>query len=206
MISRREFVVLSAGGWISALLSPMKAPAQRVATPQGIGPEEYAVYSLLLNSQYAFRDTQQLVIHIETYAGPPAPVVGGTKDAAPRPKTRADTMADFDAKNDKSYQLERRFDVKIPYLLVSEDDLRPIFARKPDGSLDMDCWKRFYGQYPGASGVIYFSRVGLDRMGDQAFAYGAIQSGFVGGAGTFYVLARSNRGWAIQTRDMIWIS
>jgi hypothetical protein len=210
-LTRRNLIALAAGACASAFLPTLEGLTRSSDRALIQDPEEYVVYSALLNSKFASAKVQQFVINDETSSRTKQPFIGfiggrvGT--GAKRPETESDTMSDFDAKNnDNSCLLERRFDLKVEYILVADEKLHIIFVRDKDGHLDMESWPRFYKLHPGTPGIVVFSRVGFNAKKDQALVYVAIQSGLVGGSGTYFVLAKSNKNWEIQNQIVMWLS
>jgi hypothetical protein len=194
-----------------ALFLPLQTFPQTSQSPPITDIDEYAVYSDLLNAQFSSSKVQQFVINNETSSKTKAAFVGligafvGT--GASRPQTEPDTKTDFDQKNEESNVLERHFELNIPYVLLSSNDLRAIFV--PDGNdhhLDMDGWKRFYSQYPGAAGVLAFSRVGFNSKKNQALVYVRIQYNLLGGKAWFVVLSKTEKNWKIEKQVLMWMS
>lgn len=208
--SRREFVALSARAWASVLLSPIVASTQDNEQAVIHDPEEYVVYSVLLNSEYASPKWQQFVINVETSSRAKPSFIGfvgglvGTGEK--RPETQSDTISDFDTKNKTSFLLEWRFGLKDQYVLVTDETLKTIFVKNADGYIDGEIWKSFYKQYPGASGIYALSRVGFNAKRDEALVYIAVQRGLVGGSRRFFVLSKQKDSWAVQKQAMIWLS
>jgi hypothetical protein len=117
-----------------------------------------------------------------------------------------ETSADFDAKNKETYQLADRLSLTIPYVLVTEVQLRKIFYETADGKLDEECWRRFYKEFPDAPGVIAFSRVGFNAKKDQALLYVGNQRDFLGGSGVFYLLSKRGKAWQVDKGVILWLS
>jgi hypothetical protein len=209
-LTRRKLILVAAGACGSALLDPLSAWTQTSDETSVQDPEEYAVYSAVLNALFASPKLQQFVINSETSSKTkPAFVgfIGGlTWSGAKQPETESDTASDFDAKNDKSYLLNRQFDLKMQYVLVASAELHTIFVQDAGGHPDMESWTRFYKQYPAAPGILAFSRVGLNSRKRQALVYVTNQRGLVGGSGAFVVLAKTGKTWEVQKQVMVWIS
>jgi hypothetical protein len=209
-LPRRNLIVLAVGACVSALLEPLNSRAQTDEKPPAQDPEDYSVYSELLNSQYKSDKLRQFVINSETVGKTKRPFTGLRSGLAPsgakRPDADASTISDFDANNDKSILLERRFDLKAPYVLVTSDELHAIFGPDASGHYDVEGWKSFYKQYPGAVGILGLSRVGLSSKKDQALVYVEIQKNLLGGSGRFFVLSRADKTWEVQKQVVMWFS
>ena len=171
-------------------------------------PEEYVVYSKLLASRFTSKDVKQLVISKSTVSkeeGYIGTIGGITFSGAKQPETEVETSTDFDAKNEKSFELANNLTLDIPYAVVAPEDMRKLFHEEGQ-MIGRDEWKKFYESYPGSSGIIALSRVAFNSKKDQALVYVIHQSGLVGGAGRFFVLAKQNNSWKIQKEVLIWLS
>jgi hypothetical protein len=172
--------------------------------------EEYAVYSAVLKTKYSDEGLKRFVIATDTSSYAKTTFIGIRTGLAPsgakRPDMDPETSADFDAKNKETYQLADRLSLTIPYALVTEDQLRKIFHETADGKLDEECWHRFYKEFPGAPGVIAFSRVGFNAKKDQALLYVGNQRDFLGGSGVFYLLSKRDKAWQVDKGVILWLS
>lgn len=202
-----SFIALCTGA--SLLLSPIGNAIQSEKAPVQ-NAEEYAVYSAILKAEFDPSRVQQLVVNIQTISAEKVPFVGFIGGLAPtgakRPETRPETTTDFDSKNEKSILLEKLFDLKVPYVLVTDEKLKTIFVTDSNGYVSDESWNAFYKQYPGAPGILAFSRVGFDAQKTEAIVYVVIQSGLVGGAGRFFVLSKDREKWKVQKQVVIWLS
>jgi hypothetical protein len=212
MFSMNAMATLCLGICVSTTVSAVGAAVQGNDRALVDDAEEYAVYNAVLDSIYASSEPkpQQFVINVEPITEtqhPSTGTIGGlTGTGAARPETAPDTKSDFDEKGKKSCRLDRRFDLKVPYTLVVNDDLNKIFALDPSGHIDPKVWDHFYQRYPGAAGIVAFSRVGFDSKKNQALVYLVIQYGLVGGSGEFCVLVRNDGKWTIEKQVLIWLS
>lgn len=71
-----------------------------------------------------------------------------------------------------------------------------------------DGWKKFYDHFPGVSGIITISRVGIDAKGKVAIIYFGRQSGGLSGSGGTRVLRRKAGKWELTHESIgpTWIS
>ena len=188
-LKRRGLILAAVGACsVAALLTPGKSAAQTSDTPQVENSDEYAVYNAILNSQFARTDVQRFVIRDKT-----SWVANRANIDRVAPDVESGTISDFEANNEKSYSLERRLDLKTPYDLVRADEIDALFNQNVGPLADMGGWARFYERYPGAPGLISFSRVGFDPKRDQALVYVAIQHNYLGGSGRFFVLSKARQ-------------
>ncbi len=197
-LSRRGFILAASAALAMALRAPLKSSAQTTDTPPVRDSDEYSVYSAILNSQFTPTKLQQFVINGKT-----SRITNPAYFDRVAPDVEFDTISDFKAKSEKSGLLERRLDLKTPYVFVSEDELDALFNHKVGVLTDIGGWGRFYERYPGAPGLIAFSRVGFDSIKDQALVYIGFQHGYLGGSGRFLVLAKADRSWQVQKQVVI---
>lgn len=194
---RRGLILATSAALVMALPGPMKSSAQTTDTPRVKDSEEYSVYSAILSYEFAHTNVQQFVIKAETIG-----IKKPEEFDRVAPDVESDTLSDFKAKNEKSALLERRLDLKTPYVFVSNDELDAIFNPKISkiGILeDMGAgWRRFYERYPGAPGFIHFSRVGFDLKKEQALVYLAFEHDYMGGSTRILVLSKADKSWEVQ--------
>jgi len=176
-----------------------KQPAQRNDIPRVQESEEYSVYTAVLESEFAQTEVQQFVIRGETQRIEDPEIC----DRVAR-DVESDTMSDFKAKNGKTYLLERHLDLKTPYVLVNSDELDAIFNQKA-GVLIVGGWGLFYQRYPGAPGLIDFSRVAFDSKKNQALVYLGYSRNYLGGGSSFLVLSKADKSWKIQKQVTLFL-
>ena len=108
-------------------------------------------------------------------------------------------IIDFQNKNKNEYKINRFFDFKIDYVLISENELDHIFGDEPN-------WGKFYDVYPKSSGIIYFSRIGINQRKNEALLYYDIRSAGLSGAGYFIYLKKENGKWKDAALSRMWVS
>jgi hypothetical protein len=93
-----------------------------------------------------------------------------------------ETIDDYVAKNAKSHQLKKSFNLKLEYILIPEEKL---------GSSDV-------------GGLIALSRVGFDSSGNQALVYVDYGRGpsfcGVGRYGRYMLLVKNKRRWTVKKK------
>jgi hypothetical protein len=112
----------------------------------------------------------------------------------------ADTMQNFRSNNVASQTLRASMVLSVQYILFSQKERQDLFQINQSG------WDIFYNRYPDAPGIITFSIVGFNKTLDQALVYLGIQSNWLAGAGTFYLLKKVDGKWVIDEQVMSWIS
>lgn len=115
------------------------------------------------------------------------------------PEVEEATLEDYQAKNGQMHSIGDLFDLRVKYMLVSEEEL---------GEIDQydSYWDEFYRRYPNSQGIMVFSRVGFNSSITQALVYMGNQSGPLSGAGFYLLLARDNGVWMIQKEILVWVS
>ena len=81
--------------------------------------------------------------------------------------------------------------------------------RADEGSMgppDAAYWKEFHLRYPGSSGWIQLSNVGLSPTRDHALLQAGETRGLMSGAGYWVLLRREGGRWSIVQRVKRWIS
>jgi hypothetical protein len=184
--------------------------SRQASDQSGVSAEEYAVYAVVIGDMFADDkvsfDTQAkvkiLVIEDRTVSA----VSDGTEEEndAERlkqgfsPAISQETIDDYVAKNAKSQQLTKSFDLKLKYTLIPKEKIDQIFTGLPSDE--------FYKQFPDSGGYIALSRVGLNSRGDQAFVYMRHICGGLCGSGHYLSLVKKDEEWVVQKKFRAWIS
>lgn len=144
------------------------------------------------------RPVEQLVIFVQP--GPQAPdrVSGYARGRLEAADPSA--IADFEERADDVSALAG-LDGVGPYRLIDEADVSRIFQGEARGG-----WQRFYREFPGAPGMIFFSGVGFSADRRQAIVYMGSLRGGEWGDGSMYLLERQRDGWAVVDRVSLWQS
>ena len=111
-----------------------------------------------------------------------------------------ETLADFKKQNDVSHTLKTSMILGSRYILFSLEDMQGLFGENQNG------WDIFYTRYPEAPGIITVSKVGFNLAADQALVYLGIQSHWLAGSGTYFLLVKKDGVWEIDQSVMTWIS
>jgi len=86
--------------------------------------------------------------------------------------------------------------------MVDEATLARLFEKSgPTGG-----WKQFYREYPNASALILFSRVGIDGQARQALFSVSISSGMTRGASYLVLMQHRDGAWHQFKEKMVGIS
>ncbi|MFC2065182.1 hypothetical protein ACFLXB_08830 [Chloroflexota bacterium] len=168
------------------------------ATPDPIREEEL-VYAALLQSEYS-SNLYVLMNKTQTELLGMADVETIQMIEKSLNDLSSDTLADFRARNDESHLIRTSMILGTRYNLFSTEDMQNLFRENQNG------WDIFYDRFPEAPGIITLSKVGFNDEMDQALVYLGIQSHWLAGAGTYYLLTRKDGNWFVLQEVMIWIS
>lgn len=98
-------------------------------------------------------------------------------------------IRDFVEKNRDSSPVWPALTQHLPARLIDFEERREIFRDDDKG------WSRLYQRYPGATGIVTVSRVGLSRDPERALFYLANVWGGLAAVGGFHVLEREGDFW-----------
>jgi hypothetical protein len=184
------------------LLAACNATPAPVPTPstEQMDAEEQVIYSVVLEAMHA---ADRYVIMDATATGPGG--VTGTADTLELARQNfrglGSTTADnFLARNAAAMPLSADLELGNPYNLLSQEQMTAMFSHNRDG------WQLFYAQYPGAPGITSLSRVGYNDSFDQALVYAGTLSGYLAGAGYYFLLIKVDGTWHLDQQVMTWIS
>lgn len=107
---------------------------------------------------------------------------------------RTDTVHDFLEKACTVGRLSRTFRTDLPRTFIGAE------------SVGFEDWEAFRRQFPGASGIISLSHVGLDSRMDEAIVSTAFVCGNLCGSGHRYVLRKKRGRWEVVNKWMVWVS
>jgi len=198
-ITRRSVLVLLAGA--PALSESGAADMRRIEQEvvaaylnSLVVPDQQQIKTLILSSATATAD--------EAFVGSGSRFARLSQDF---PEATRAVIEDFLAVTQTSTtllipsELVRR---ELRWQVASERRLNRIFDLP---SLEQ-AWEQFYKEYPQATGVTRFSRVGVDGNSTQALLYFSMTPGGLGGAGFFVLMHRRLGIWRVLSSKQAWIS
>jgi len=116
---------------------------------------------------------------------------------------RADTIQDFLTKScTTAGRLSQTFHTDLPKTFVPARDVHFDYLVVNDVGPS----SRFEQEFPGATGVISFSRVCFDSTVREAIVSTSFVCGMLCGSGHRYVLRKVHRHWQVVNGWMVWIS
>jgi hypothetical protein len=193
--------------WASAAPSKSVSPPQSVDEVALQDPDEYAVLNALLAQTISGPDHKTFLIKEHTAIGGPA------GDLHAYAFLSEGAYSDFHTKNEKSYILDAKLTGIPAWTLLSkaaEDKLFPFanitsITAETEKQIE-DSWKQFYRTYPGAHGILTFSRVGFNSDKSQAVVYMKYDGEGMNHYGEYFLLVRKGGSWELQTKKTIWIT
>lgn len=170
-------------------------------TAPDIEAEEEAVYAALFDEMYG--EPQMLVLVAETETGVMSVEnTDSTLEYVLSQMGEVDqaTVDSFLVRNDASYPLRPDMNVGLPYVLLTDEQVKQIFDINTSG------WDVFYTRYPNSPGLTSVSRVGFNADFTQALVYIGTQSHWLVGSGYYVLLEKVDGKWQIIGEVMVWIS
>jgi hypothetical protein len=106
------------------------------------------------------------------------------------------TLDDFVAKNQASIGVaEKSFASFVKVKVVARKDLPSSDTIDPRNPREF--WNQFHAKYPGARGIITFSRPGFDKSGNHALVYYRLSCGTLCGQVGYVLLKNSGGQWRV---------
>ena len=201
VVSKVVLVLLCSFACFSSLASD-----QRKSTDSAPDADEYAIYNLFASMSSVNKRVTKLVIQdlaeMPIEATQPFDSDRQFESYVQRvlPGIQDETVADFRAKGKEPVKLENLLCAKVPCILLSRDEMHAIFSVSGDG------WNSFYKKYPGAQGILSFSRIGFNKRRNQALVCVGNQASYKMGAGHLVFLAKKDGAWVIVKEVTLWIS
>jgi hypothetical protein len=174
-----------------------------------ISDEEYAIYSVLMESLYAGRGNKSLVIEKE--------ITGctGTGNNPEGEKARqqnlsrlpeklkdlsASTVSSFRTRERQCAKLEDKLAIRTSYKLISKQQRVGIFSQKDPAR----SWVNFYKKFPGSSGYINVSGIGFNENQSQALIETFMKCGSGCGSNHFALLLKKDGQWSVTATYKVW--
>lgn len=114
---------------------------------------------------------------------------------------KAETMQNFLEKSCTVGRLSQTFHTDLPRTFIAEESV--YFDGWP---IQKNGAKSFQQMFPGASGIISFSRVGFDSNLHEALVSTSFVCGGLCGTGNRYVLRKKSGRWAVVNKWMVWVA
>ena len=189
------------------LLASIGVP--QFAFSEGLGAGERAVVAAYVDRlvELAKPASKDLVLASMTtsFAGHQQGVPTLAELQADIPETTPGTAQAFLGVNAAPLNLDLPGDVVAhwSHVRVVDQSMLSRFFEQPGPT---DGWKRFYEEFPNASSLIQFSRVGIDDQAGQALFWMTVSSGMLSGASYLVLMEHRDGAWRPFKEKMLGIS
>src|SRR5262245_38370890 len=176
--------------FLSLLVLLLGVACTTISQSHAISADEYSVYSALINARFAKAGTDSALIQSHT------------GQHLIRAVTEFEKL--LWAKNEKSFALERRFDIRVKYTLLDRRQLEQMFGK---GVEEWDkSWMRYWKQHPHSTGLLTFSRVALNSDNTEAILSVSELCGGLCGYGYLFRLTKDKGTWKLVEESTLWVS
>jgi len=169
---------------------------------------EQEVIEALLTQDFDTKDSKK---HVITETTSVSSLHSGTYDAFSkslreeaklRDQEFREALDDFLQKNQTAIRIVFPTNAPKSVELISDATVEEVFPSKRGVSVKPNGWVVFYQQFPGSSGLITISRVGIDSKGTVAIIYLGQQHQYLDGIGAIRVLRREGPKWVLSDDSM----
>ena len=122
------------------------------------------------------------------------------------PNLSDEIIDDFNSKNDKAYELQKKITISGKYEFVSETEMSKIFYESKDADDFQAEINNFRKKFPNSFGFIQFSRIGFNKQKTQAIIYETNWCGSVCGEGKYVFYIKQNEKWVKNNELPLWVS
>lgn len=177
----------------------VQAPSQKEEIPSYEDKDAYEVYAAALKLGRPHQDSIErarlLIIQqdIESWRGCQDTGIELSKKSK---KEWQPVLNDLIRANQTPRKLTRTFSLKVPYRLLSKEELNAGF---PEGG----GWKAYYEKFPDSNGYIWFSAVGFNADKSKAIVYVNHACGGLCGGGGPHFLEKKDGRWVEARVDAI---
>ncbi|MDQ3636276.1 MAG: hypothetical protein M3405_17505 [Acidobacteriota bacterium] len=190
------FASLTLGCWeVPNVAKPKSDVEKKVTLNATLDAEAYSIYSIVIDDVYNTRADSVLIYNqTTTFSLPYKNLEEALANLNKRLPNRIEDgiLQDFLNNNKTPKFLEKRFNTRVSYSLVSKQYLNSLFEKR-------NGWNEFLRQHPGSS-IINFSRVGLNPSKDKALVYTNIYRGARSGRSYYIILIKENHKWTINRK------
>jgi hypothetical protein len=200
--SRRvRLLALTAAAGALGCAAPLRTQARAAATPTA----EDSVLAAVLEAD-SVPAGRRLVVRARTFdASHTGPVQSPAAGSRP-PGIEPETVEDFWERNEHPREIGPLPGIRVPVAFASEATLDSLPSGAAAGDADV-FWRAFYQRFPGARGLVSFSRVGFNAARTQAVVSVSRGCGGLCGTGTLVLLARNPDGrWRVVGSVLMWVS
>ena len=169
-----------------------------------IDPDTYAVYNVLIPSDWLLRVAHASELLIQDTTEVDSPLVRGCLPSGPEVTGPwLEALSEFKTQQTTSRALDRQFSLPVPYRFESRDTILSFCVKA--GPL----WEGFHAAHPQAKGYLTVSAVGFDKTHKHALAYMAHFCNMLCGQGGYHFVERAPDGWRevrVNGNNCMWVS
>ena len=182
---------------LTAVPTSTHTPGPTVTPPPSIEAEEYAVYSAAVRQNPISYDFGPFLVIRDQTSTFDDRLFEQTLAVHSLPADLADS---YRSRNSASYTLGPNLELEQDYVLMTQKEYEQLFGRRGGG------WPEFESTYPGAEGLINFSRVGFSEDGGTALVEMGFRCWDLCGAGGLYLFTKEGDEWVFEKELMVWMS
>ena len=179
--------------------------AQKPAAPPALTDDDSAVYAAVLRELYQAAKGRPIILSDQTALGVPPGMVGNLPVQGPQTITFLDKISPEARQNYEEINNHSSLHLPSPCKLAPDCtlvDLADVALQVKDGK----AWRKFMTKHANTPGIIIVSRVGFNRVRDQAVVYSGMSCGLLCGQGEFSWLTKQNGEWSVEASNVVWIS
>lgn len=179
-------------------------PEFKLSTADNLEPNEYQIYSLILNEKFTSND---LIVKQKTSKSTSITIPLANDYYQPLktefPNLDETIFTSLVENNVLAYNLDNKFTLSTKTTtLISSEESQYFFNSKDVNQ----GWIDFYKKYPNSNGMIEMSRVGFNSDKSQAIVAVEHYYGSLGADGLLIYLIKEQNSWKIIKTTNLWVS
>jgi hypothetical protein len=184
-------------GTLSACNLATSSPPQPTPLVTEVDPEEYALFSAMIDQDMAGYELGESVVICEQTKPHIDSVEFALEGSVAPPKELEEA---YRLRNDQPYTLDLSFTLKQAYKLMPQSEYDDLLRIGNAG------WADFEAKYPQAEGVFIFSRAGLNATRDEALVSISYYCGSLCSEGGVFLMVKEDGVWKVKQELVTWMS
>jgi hypothetical protein len=115
------------------------------------------------------------------------------------PLLQFETLEDYQSKNKYELEIKDNFICEVKYQFVNKEEIEAVFNKEGG-------WSEFSKAFPGSIGYLSMSKIGFNKIENQALVYTEFWCGGLCGEGAYWLLLKSNNKWVLEQKITTWLS
>ena len=177
-------------------LAPPSTP-QPTPLATDIDPEEYALFSAMLDQNLVGYNPEASVVIRDQTSPDIDELEFALKGSFDLPQ---ELVQAYRLRNDQPYTLAPNFTLKRAYTLMPQAEYAALVQVGSTGLKD------FEAKYPGAKGVFFFSRAGLNAARDEALVSMSYYCGSLCAEGGVFLMVKVDGVWKVEQEVASWMA